>query len=169
MSSTKTDDKTTDFSKFYTNRVEKRIVDYLEALATLPQENTQQAIQAQVALVARSIENIAMMLAEQGYINNDGRFVRFIPKDLLTMQQALNMAIKMRSDILMQPIGLEAVTKTMENISKLSGSHVDKANPNTGLNAPPPLVPVDAKPDVVEEPISPIQDSPEPVYLPIKK
>jgi hypothetical protein len=162
-----------DFTKLYKDRLEKRLVDYLEVAAGLYNDNIEQSIQAQVALVSKSIENIALMLAEQGYVNNRGLFQRFTPSDLLTIQQALNAALKMRADIMMQPMGLEALGKAMASVNNIVQEKTNSSNPNTGLAEPPPLVAVDSKESVVEEetPFGSIKEEPEvmvPVLLPTK-
>lgn len=159
-----------DFSKFYKNRMEERLVKYLEVAAGLYTDNLGENIQAQVALVSRSIENIALMLAENGYISNRGHFVRFTPSDLLTIQAALTSALKLRADVMMLPMGLEGLTKAMSAVDKVQQHSVGSGNPHTGLSEPPPLAAVDGKPETVEaEPI--IEDGPEvmqPVLLPVK-
>jgi hypothetical protein len=162
-----------DFSKLYKNRLEKRLVEYLEVVSGLYGKDLEQGVQAQVALVSKSIENIALMLAEQGYINNRGIFQRFSPSDLLTIQQALNAALKMRADIMMQPMGLEALTKNMAAVNSITTAGNNSGNPNTGLSEPPPLVAVDSKESVVEEEpgFGNIKEEPEvmvPVLLPAK-
>jgi len=161
-----------DFRKFYKDRLEKRLVEYLEVASGLYSSETGETIQAQVALVSKSIENIALMMAEQGYINNQGRFVRFQPSDLLTIQQALNMALKMRADVMMMPMGLEALTKTMSALDKTSSAHSSSTNPHTGLSEPPPMVAVDSRdPPTMEEEIGAVKDAEEvlqPVNLPSK-
>ncbi len=133
-----------DFSKLYKNNLEKRLVEYLEVAAGLYSENLEEGMQAQVALVSKSIENIALMLAEQGYVDNRGLFVRFKPQDLLVIQEALNKAIKMRADIMMLPMGLEALTKAMASTNNVKDKPSGAGNPMTGLSEPPPLVAVDS-------------------------
>lgn len=159
MSSTKTADSEVNFSKLYKNRMEKRLVDYLEALAQLPQDDLKNAIQAQKALVAKSLEIIALMMLEQGYVSHTtGLFVRFSPQDILVMTRALDMGLRMRADIMMEPMGLEALTKAMGMVDKVAGMGKATVDSNTGLKEPPPLVAVDAPQSVVDEPISQIKD-----------
>ncbi len=159
MSSTKNAESEVNFSKLYKNRMEKRLVDYLEALAQLPTEDLKTAILAQKALVAKTLENIALMMLEQGYVDHStGLFVRFSPQDLLVMTKALDMGLRMRADIMMEPMGLEALTKAMGMVDKVAGMGKDTKDSNTGLKEPPPLVAVDAPKPVVEEPVSEIKD-----------
>lgn len=163
-----------DFTKLYKNRLEQRLVEYLETVSGLYDSSAPQSIQAQVALASKSIENIALMMAEQGYVNNRGIFQRFSPSDLLTIQQALTAAIKLRADIMMQPVGLEALTKHMSAINSVELQANKSGNPNTGLSEPPPLVAVDSQKSSVEEeePVfGNIKEEPEvmvPVLLPTK-
>lgn len=169
MSSDKKDEPEINFSKLFKNRIEKRLVDYLEAIAQLPPENTTQAILAQKALVGRTIENIGMMLTDAGYYDNEGYFVRFTPQNILTITQALTMALKLRADILMEPMGLEALTKSMGLADKITGLGPTGDDPNTGLKAPPPMVAVDQKTNVVEESPSPIKEEVVANYALVKK
>lgn len=160
-----------DFSNLFKNRLEERIVNHLEQIAALYENNDTAAIETQLALVGRSLEGIAMMLAEQGYVANNGRFTKFTPGDLLTIQQALSMAMKMRNDILLIPTGVEAIAKVMKASTELPAGK-NNANPNTGLSEPPPLVPVDQAQPAEHKVESPIADAPEmmhPVLLPLKK
>lgn len=164
--------KPNDFSKFYKNKMEERLVNYLEIASGLYSDNLKENIQAQSALVSRAIENIALMLAENGYVNPRGHFVRFQPTDLLTINSALTMALRLRADVMMLPLGLEGLTKAMASVDKLTTPPLGANNPNVGLNEPPPMVAVDAKETVVEEPTaSPIQEEAETfalVKLPVK-
>lgn len=157
-----------DFSKFYKNKMEERLVKYLEVAAGLYTDNLGENIQAQVALVSRSIENIALMLAENGYINQRGHFVRFSPSDLLTIQSALAMALKLRADVMMLPLGLEGLTKAMSAVDKVTQHTVGAGNPNTGLTEPPPMVAVDDQPNPSEEdPMSTVVDEQLEVMVPV--
>lgn len=146
------DDESYDFTRLYRNRLEKRLVEYLEVTAKLYDGTLEENIQAQSALVGKSIEAIALMLAEQGYMANSGVFVRFTPKDLLTIQKALEAALHLRADIQAQPLGLNgfvtSLTKLHELESKKNASAVATTDsPYAGLSEPPPLVAVDSPPD----------------------
>ena len=147
------------FSKLYKNRMEKRLVEYLEAIASIPTENLKTSILAQKPLVGKTIENIAQMLLEQGYVSHTtGLFVRFTPQDLLVITRSLDMALRMRADIMLEPMGLEALTKSMGLVDKVTGMGKDTTDSNTGLKEPPPMVAVDAPQPMVEDPISQIKD-----------
>lgn len=169
MSSDKAKEPEINFSKLYKNRLEKRIVDYLEAIAQVPDADLRLTIMAQKALVAKSIENIALMLSEQGYFNNWGYFVRFTPQDLLTIQQALAAALKLRADIMMEPLGLEALTKAMGLADKVTGTGPTGSNPHTGLSEAPPMSAVDGPSIVVEETVQPIKEEVVANYTLVKK
>lgn len=158
------------FRNLYRDRLEKRIVEHLEAIIEITEHTTKDALQSQLALIGRSLEGIALMLAEQGYVNNRGAFVSFTPSDILTIQQALGLAIKLRSDVLMTPFGAEGVAKVMSSLDK-SASKSTEGNPHTGLQEPPQMVAVDTEQPLDEQPSSTIKDQPDvmrPVMLPAK-
>jgi len=169
MSSKTNEKEQVSFTKLYRNRFEKRIVDHLAEVAGIAENlHTKDALNAQLALVGRSIEGIAMMLNEQGYIDNRGRFVSFTPADILTINQALKVALALRNDILYIPNGAEGLAKTMQAASKTVDAVGASTNPNIGLSEPPPLRAVDSEPDTVqfESPIDDADEIVQPVHLP---
>ena len=169
MSSKSKQKEQVSFTKLYRNRFEKRIVDYLAEVAGLADSlHTQEALNSQLALVGRSIEGIAMMLNEQGYIDNRGRFVSFTPADLLTINQALNVAIQLWNDILYIPNGADGLAKVMQAVNKTTEEVGASTDPNIGLAEPPPLKAVDSEPDSVlfEYPIDDANEIVQPVHLP---
>lgn len=146
MSNKKDDATGEDWSGFYRTRLEKRLVDHLEAACGLWSEDVRGNLQAQHALTARYIENIALMLAEGGYTDNHGRFVRFSPTDLISVGSALKMGLALRADIMMLPLGLEAMGKAMKSMDSSAPKNNVGSNPGVGLSQPPPLTPVDQQP-----------------------
>lgn len=165
-----------DFKNLYKDKMEKRLVDYLDSVITeYSDEDLTNMVKAQVALSSKAIENVAMMIIEGGYVSSRGNFIPFSPTDLLTIQQALKMALDLRGDLMFRPTGAEQATKLMEALNKFETKGANSTNKDgTGLaEEPPPLQAVDEK-HFAEEFNSTIKEAvkePEMVYpvaLPVK-
>jgi hypothetical protein len=113
-------EKRYNFRDLYKNKLEKRIVDYIETVSGLYEDTDIETMtKAQVALASKSIENIALMILEGGYVSSRGNFIPFSPTDLLTVQTALKEALALRSDLMLLPTGATSSAQLMDLLAKL--------------------------------------------------
>lgn len=135
-----------DFSKLIKTKLERRVMDHFEAVTKNLDANMEEAITAQATMITHSLAAVTKMYEAGGYVNTRGVFVSLGPRDLLFLQQAIDSSLRLRSDLLMIPMGLEATA----NFMKLAKDMSDKgsaADPNTGLAEPPPLRAIDGEED----------------------
>jgi hypothetical protein len=143
-------EKRYNFRDLYKNKLEKRIVEYIEAVSGLYEDNDIQTMtKAQVALASKSIENIALMILEGGYVSSRGNFIPFSPTDLLTVQTALKEALALRSDLMLLPTGATSSAQLMDLLAKLDAKQGSVGTKDGAgfAEEPPELEALDEKQD----------------------
>lgn len=154
--------KKLDFSNLLKNKLEERVLNHFEAVAEAFSGETADSIEAQTQLLAHSFDSIIKIYKDGGYINARGYKTALSPRDILFLQQAIENAIRLRSELLMLPLGVSNSTEFLKASNSLPSDVNDPKN--SGLNEPPPLAAIDSEKDetsVDVEPESPVEEQAE--------
>lgn len=132
---------------------------------TFPADNPEH-LTNQALMIGESLTAIQKMYKEGGYVTPRGHFIPFSARDLLFLQQSLDSALRLRSDLLMIPFGVEQAVNMATATAKLE-KQASSENPNVGLQEPPEMSPIDGPRSEENTFESTVKEQAEEVMIPI--